>query len=109
MLLQFNDNIKRNTIQVFNVYSPLRISPVLVQSRFLGVHIRRGEMHRPIGYIFGYNLPSLSYYNQAMQYYNTRYGHSKVLFIIGSDEIEWCQNISVCLFLVGTAAEDLDV
>ena len=51
----------------------------------VGVHVRRGDYRIAVEY----NMPSVSYYRKAMEYFKrkTRNAH----FLVVSDDIEWCK------------------
>ncbi|CAI9736930.1 galactoside 2-alpha-L-fucosyltransferase 3-like [Octopus vulgaris] len=54
----------------------------------VGIHVRRGDFVR--GYTRGYSTPPLPYYYRAMNYFLRKY--PKIIFVICSNDIEWCQD-----------------
>ena len=52
---------------------------------YIGVHVRRGDIAEKKGY----NTASVSYIQNAMRYYTTKY--SNIHFIVCSDDLGWCK------------------
>ncbi|XP_074656000.1 galactoside alpha-(1,2)-fucosyltransferase 2-like [Tubulanus polymorphus] len=56
----------------------------------IGIHIRRGDMKSTRSFRFGYVTVPVSYIKNAMDRMTSLYGE-KVLFIVASDDIPWCE------------------
>ncbi len=56
---------------------------------FVGVHVRRGDMVNSWTIGEGYLVGTLTYIQQAMDYFRKSYKH--VLFIVTSDNLDWCR------------------
>ncbi len=55
-------------------------------------------------------LPETFYFQRAMTYFRDKYNDSKVLFLVGSDDHEWCEKnliLEDILILTGTLHEDM--
>ena len=59
----------------------------------VGVHVRRGDMTTPYFINYGYVTADAPYLKRAIDYFRKRF--TKVIFIVCSDDIDWCKdNIS---------------
>lgn len=57
----------------------------------IGVHVRRGDVATYDSFQRGYTTASSEYITDAMQYFGRRFHRSKLLFLLCSDDFEWCE------------------
>lgn len=57
----------------------------------IGVHVRRGDVATYDSFLLGYTTASSEYITDAMQYFGRRFRRSKLLFLLCSDDFEWCE------------------
>lgn len=58
----------------------------------VGLHVRRGDMALYSSFLLGYSTASSEYLDNAMAYFTERYNNSRLLFILCSDDFEWCED-----------------
>ena len=56
---------------------------------FIGIHIRRGDLERLKYVDGGYSLPGQDYFVKAQNYMRSKFGHNKIIWIVGSDSPAW--------------------
>ncbi len=56
---------------------------------YVGVHVRRGDLQLEHHVRRGYRPAPLAYFHKAMNYYRQHF--SNVLFLVTSDDMEWCK------------------
>lgn len=92
---QFSETLKEHAKAIFiNILSSLTEVPSNVT--FVGIHVRRSDVVNDTQV----NIPSLSYFIKSMNYFKTEYKGLHVLFVIASDDIEWCMhnlNMTMCI------------
>ncbi|XP_061182544.1 galactoside alpha-(1,2)-fucosyltransferase 2-like [Saccostrea echinata] len=109
-ILTFKEPIRKKA------YTQLR--DILNQMKFIAtkdsvivsIHIRRGDYATEQHYKYGKLTPNETYYKHAMDYFKKRY--RKVLFIVGSNDMEWSKNAlatetNVYYSTGNSAAEDM--
>ncbi len=77
---------------------------------FVGIHVRRGDMATAEKYKFGFRLPSMTYFNKAMNYYRTKYDN--VVFVVVGQDASWCvRNLgnNVDLFITQCHSKEVDM
>ena len=79
----FEDGVKRRALSLLTKYTEKRAGV-----RRVGVHVRRRDMLGSGGRN-GYRVPPLSYLRKASQYFRHKY--RDVIFVVVSDDIEWCR------------------
>ncbi|ESO89268.1 hypothetical protein LOTGIDRAFT_88684, partial [Lottia gigantea] len=91
----FRDHIKkqaeyslRSILESYRHYKKLE-NPF---KTFIGIHVRRGDYAKyfPPNKTSVINLPTSSYFERAKDYFRTR--HSSPVFVVCSDDIDWCEN-----------------
>lgn len=58
----------------------------------IGLHVRRGDMALYSSFLLGYTTASSEYISNAMAYFTERYSDSRLLFVLCSDDFEWCKD-----------------
>ncbi|CAF1079584.1 unnamed protein product [Adineta steineri] len=89
---QNQSNIKLENIET-TVKNQLDLKNKLRELPFtlVGIHWRRGDMMRPNKQAYGHTVSSFIYLQKAMNYFLEKY--TNVLFIVTSDEKNYCKNI----------------
>lgn len=85
----FQDDIRKNAESQFNalISNSSRGSSVMT---YIAVHVRRGDfVHNQHFQDYGYISADANYLQKGMAAF--RANHSNVLFIVGADEMDWCQ------------------
>ena len=59
--------------------------------RYIGVHVRRGDLLRSHNYKEGYRVAEVSYFKKAKTYFHEIYSET-LLFIVTSDDKEWVKS-----------------
>ena len=59
--------------------------------RYVGIHVRRGDLATPPLYKRGYRLPKRSYFLKAKDYFKKRYP-GRLLFVVATDDKAWAHN-----------------
>ena len=60
----------------------------LNSTRYIGIHVRRGDFTIRTLHQKGYRIPGLSYFKNAKRYFQERYSES-LLFVVTSDDKAW--------------------
>lgn len=68
------------------------ISPSIKRPIYVGVHVRRGDMLKRKFQQLGYAVPDTSYYHRAISFFQQRYAQETLIFIVASDDLQWCKN-----------------
>ncbi len=90
-IFQFSESLQRYTKRcMLGILSKLK-KPMPDKIVFVGVHVRRGDLTKHINYAFGNRLPEVSYFIKAMDNFKNTLSDSRVLFLVGSDDIQWCR------------------
>ncbi len=87
----FSTKIQAIVNQKFrNIWGTLNVDKS-VKVTYIGIHMRRGDLTSASSYRSGYRLPKPTYIKKAMEYYRHKYHDSITVFIVSSDDIEWCK------------------
>ena len=60
---------------------------------FIGVHVRRTDYEPHLKNLFKGRLLSKRYFMEAKLYLEEKFPHSKMIFIVASDDPKWCQKM----------------
>jgi galactoside 2-L-fucosyltransferase 1/2 len=82
--LQFRRNISTTVRNFFKNHTDDGKGTVRV-----GMHIRRTDMNTPLKIKQGYGTPPVSYFRNAMKYFQKKY--KNVIFIICTDDLKWAE------------------
>lgn len=58
----------------------------------IGVHVRVGDMALDINLARGYTVATPDYFTVAMEWFQHRFPRSKLLYIVATDDMHWCQD-----------------
>ena len=92
---QFRDHVLSRVSTFFQEHVRVR-DPVtglgsVDDVRLIGVHVRRGDMASTEAEFHGYVAAPPAYIHNAMLYFEEMYGKTSIIFVIASDEIDWCK------------------
>lgn len=88
-VFQFHDEIKRNAVSQFQKILKERDFTLDKDSVVVSVHVRREDYLSEEVVNYGKLTPSATFYLNAMSFFKNKF--NKVLFIVGSTDIEWCR------------------
>ena len=90
--LQFRDEIRRRATRFLDE-AVRQTYPLHTRAEVLlvGVHVRRGDMVTPRARQFGYVSPGKDYYVRAVSQLQSTYKERRLLFVVASDDIPWCE------------------
>lgn len=88
-VFQFNDEIKRKAVSQFQEILKERDFTLDKDSVVVSVHVRREDYLSKEVVNYGKLTPGATFYFNAMSFFKDKF--SKVLFIVGSTDTEWCR------------------
>ncbi|XP_052686302.1 galactoside alpha-(1,2)-fucosyltransferase 2-like [Crassostrea angulata] len=92
-LLRFKNPIRQKAFtQMRDIIEKMKFE-VNKENVIVSIHIRRGDYATEGHYEYGKLTPNETYYANAMQYFKTR--HKNVLFVVGSNDIDWSKEALV--------------
>lgn len=109
-LLRFKNPIRQKAhAQMREIINKMKFE-VNKENAIVSIHIRRGDYATEGHYKYGKLTPNETYYANAMQYFKTK--HKNVLFVVGSNDIDWSRNAlaqekNVFFSTGNSAAEDI--
>lgn len=84
--LTFDPNTRNTALTFIREHVP---SEVKNNYTLVGIHVRRGDILLDSFRNYGYTTAPPSYFHNAMSYFVKKF--SNVLFVIASDDIQWCK------------------
>jgi len=58
----------------------------------IGVHVRVTDMAADANVARGYSIATPEYFTAAMEFYQSRFPHERLLYILATDDEEWCRH-----------------
>lgn len=85
---QFSDSINKKAHAILHrAQDAVRKDRSILNTTFIGIHVRRGDLTMKRFQDDGYRLPTTSFFTKAKAYYTDLY--SNIVFIVASDDKTW--------------------
>ena len=60
---------------------------------FVGIHVRRTDYKRWLGFHLKGQYVTMKYFSRAMAFFEARYGVGNIVFVVASDDYRWCRKM----------------
>ena len=90
----FNDGITNNAKEFLkdSLKQTFGVTRIPKDVLFIGIHVRLGDMTNKASFSRGYTVANSTYISKAIDYFQSKYDPRKLLFVVCSDDIEWCEH-----------------